>query len=145
MAHRDDRVVDRGGVAEPPTGGDDGAVGIVDLVVAALASVLQHGRRGAGIGEPLVEGVEHRLDDVGRARDGLAREPEDGQDPLVAGILAVGAATRRPVVEEDGSLAVATVMSVTLSTDHRVLDGALAAQWLAAFVARIENPLQILL
>ncbi|WP_278102184.1 2-oxo acid dehydrogenase subunit E2 [Microbacterium proteolyticum] len=66
-------------------------------------------------------------------------------NPPHAGILAVGAATRRPVVEEDGSLAVATVMSVTLSADHRVLDGALAAQWLAAFVARIENPLQILL
>ncbi|MCT2086914.1 2-oxo acid dehydrogenase subunit E2 [Microbacterium enclense] len=66
-------------------------------------------------------------------------------NPTHAGILAVGAATRRPVVEEDGSLAAATVMSVTLSADHRVLDGALAAQWLAAFVARIENPLQILL
>ncbi len=66
-------------------------------------------------------------------------------NPPHAGILAVGAATRRPVVEEDGSLAAATVMSVTLSADHRVLDGALAAQWLAAFVARIENPLQILL
>lgn len=66
-------------------------------------------------------------------------------NPPHAGILAVGAATRRPVVEEDGSLAVATVMTVTLSADHRVLDGALAAQWLAAFVARIENPLQILL
>lgn len=66
-------------------------------------------------------------------------------NPPHAGILAVGAATRRPVVEADGSLAAATVMSVTLSADHRVLDGALAAQWLAAFVARIENPLQILL
>lgn len=66
-------------------------------------------------------------------------------NPPHAGILAVGAATRRPVVEKDGSLAVATVMSVTLSADHRVLDGALAAQWLAAFVLRIENPLQILL
>lgn len=66
-------------------------------------------------------------------------------NPPHAGILAVGAATRRPVVEDDGSLAAATVMSVTLSADHRVLDGALAAQWLAAFVARIENPLQILL
>lgn len=66
-------------------------------------------------------------------------------NPPHAGILAVGAATRRPVVEEDGSLAAATVMSVTLSADHRVLDGALAAQWLAAFVARIEDPLQILL
>lgn len=66
-------------------------------------------------------------------------------NPPHAGILAVGAATRRPVVEADGSLSAATVMSVTLSADHRVLDGALAAQWLAAFVARIENPLQILL
>ncbi|PVE76197.1 2-oxo acid dehydrogenase subunit E2 [Microbacterium testaceum] len=66
-------------------------------------------------------------------------------NPPHAGILAVGAATRRPVVGEDGSLAAATVMSVTLSADHRVLDGALAAQWLSAFVARIENPLQILL
>lgn len=66
-------------------------------------------------------------------------------NPPHAGILAVGAATRRPVVEADGSLAAASVMSVTLSADHRVLDGALAAQWLAAFVARIENPLQILL
>lgn len=66
-------------------------------------------------------------------------------NPPHAGILAVGAATRSPVVEADGSLAAATVMSVTLSADHRVLDGALAAQWLAAFVARIENPLQILL
>lgn len=66
-------------------------------------------------------------------------------NPPHAGILAVGAATRRPVVDADGSLAAATVMSVTLSADHRVLDGALAAQWLAAFVARIENPLQILL
>ncbi|CAH0181305.1 2-oxo acid dehydrogenase subunit E2 [Microbacterium sp. Bi128] len=66
-------------------------------------------------------------------------------NPPHAGILAVGAATRRPVVDADGSLTAATVMSVTLSADHRVLDGALAAQWLAAFVARIENPLQILL
>lgn len=66
-------------------------------------------------------------------------------NPPHAGILAVGAATRRPVVLSDGSLASATVMTVTLSADHRVLDGALAAQWLAAFVARIENPLQILL
>ncbi len=66
-------------------------------------------------------------------------------NPPHAGILAVGAATKRPVVDDDGELAVATVMSVTLSADHRVLDGELAARWLAAFVARIENPLQILL
>ncbi len=64
-------------------------------------------------------------------------------NPPQSGILAVGAATQRPVVV-DGELSVATVMTVTLSADHRVLDGALAAQWLAAFVKRIENPVSIL-
>jgi len=65
-------------------------------------------------------------------------------NPPHSGILAVGAASARPVVDADGALAVATVMTVTLSADHRVLDGALAAQWLAAFVRRIENPLSML-
>lgn len=65
-------------------------------------------------------------------------------NPPHAGILAVGAAAPRPVVDADGQLAVATVMTVTLSADHRVLDGALAAQWLAAFVTAVENPLSIL-
>lgn len=66
-------------------------------------------------------------------------------NPPHAGILAVGAAERRPVVGADGALTVASVMSVTLSADHRVLDGALAAQWLAAFVTKIENPLSMLI
>lgn len=66
-------------------------------------------------------------------------------NPPHAGILAVGAAARQPVVEDDGSLAVATIMTVTLSADHRVLDGAIAAQWLAAFQRRIENPVSILI
>lgn len=65
-------------------------------------------------------------------------------NPPHAGILAVGAAGKRPVVTADGELAVATVMTVTLSADHRVLDGALAAEWLAAFVRRIEDPLGII-
>jgi pyruvate dehydrogenase E2 component (dihydrolipoamide acetyltransferase) len=65
-------------------------------------------------------------------------------NPPHSGILAVGAASRRAVVGEDGELKAASVMSVTLSADHRVLDGALAAQWLAAFTARIENPLSLL-
>lgn len=64
-------------------------------------------------------------------------------NPPQAGILAVGAARPQPVVV-DGALAVGQVMSVTLSADHRAWDGALAARWLAAFVARIENPLTIL-
>jgi pyruvate dehydrogenase E2 component (dihydrolipoamide acetyltransferase) len=66
-------------------------------------------------------------------------------NPPHSGILAVGTADRRPVVNDDGELAVATVMTVTLSADHRALDGALAARWLAAFAARIENPLSLLL
>lgn len=64
-------------------------------------------------------------------------------NPPHSGILAVGAAERRAVVEGD-TLVPATVMSVTLSADHRVLDGALAARWLAAFTERIENPLSLL-
>lgn len=66
-------------------------------------------------------------------------------NPPQSGILAVGAAQRRPVVGADGQLEVGTVMTVTLSADHRVLDGAVAAQWLAAFQRRIENPLTILI
>jgi pyruvate dehydrogenase E2 component (dihydrolipoamide acetyltransferase) len=57
-----------------------------------------------------------------------------------SGILAVGAARPQPVVV-DGALDVATVMRCTLSVDHRAIDGALAARWLAAFTARLENPL----
>lgn len=65
-------------------------------------------------------------------------------NPPQSGILAVGAAAPRPVVNEDGVLGVATVMTVTLSADHRVLDGALAAEWLAAFQKRIEQPMSLL-
>ena len=59
-------------------------------------------------------------------------------------ILAVGAGQQRPVVK-DGALAVATVMSCTLSVDHRVVDGAVGAEFMAAFKALIEDPLTMLL
>lgn len=65
-------------------------------------------------------------------------------NPPQAGILAVGAAEQRPVVGSSGELEIGTVMTVTLSADHRVLDGALGAEWLAAFVRRIEHPLTML-
>lgn len=65
-------------------------------------------------------------------------------NPPQSGILAVGAAKQRAVVD-DGVLVVGTVMTATLSADHRVIDGAVAAEWLAAFVKRIENPLSILI
>ena len=64
-------------------------------------------------------------------------------NPPQSGILAVGAASPRAIVE-DGQIVVANIMTVTLSADHRAVDGALAAQWLSAFVKRIENPLSML-
>ncbi|MBV0912957.1 pyruvate dehydrogenase complex dihydrolipoamide acetyltransferase [Anianabacter salinae] len=65
-------------------------------------------------------------------------------NPPHGAILAVGAGVKKPVVGEDGELAVATVMSVTLSVDHRVIDGALGAQLLAAIKENLENPLGML-
>jgi pyruvate dehydrogenase E2 component (dihydrolipoamide acetyltransferase) len=65
-------------------------------------------------------------------------------NPPHGGILAVGAGEPRPVVK-NGALAVATVMSCTLSCDHRAVDGAVGAQFLAAFKTLIEHPLTMLL
>ncbi len=59
-------------------------------------------------------------------------------------ILAVGAGEQRPVVK-DGALAVGTVMSCTLAVDHRVVDGAVGAEFLAAFKKLIEYPMAMLL
>jgi len=65
-------------------------------------------------------------------------------NPPQACILAVGAGEQRPVVK-DGSLAVATVMSCTLSVDHRAVDGAIGSEYLSAFKRLIEDPLSMLL
>ena len=65
-------------------------------------------------------------------------------NPPQGSILAVGAGVKKPVVGEDGELTVATVMSVTLSVDHRVIDGALGAQFLAAIKENLENPMGML-
>ena len=65
-------------------------------------------------------------------------------NPPQGAILAVGAGEERPIVR-DGALAVATVMTVTLSCDHRAVDGAVGAQWLQSFKSFIENPVTMLL
>lgn len=65
-------------------------------------------------------------------------------NPPQGAILAVGAGEQRPVVV-DGALTVATVMTVTLSADHRAIDGAVAAQWLQSFKGFVENPVTMLL
>ena len=64
-------------------------------------------------------------------------------NPPHASILAVGAGVKKPVVKGD-AIAVATVMSVTLSVDHRVIDGALGAEFLAALKGYLEDPLAML-
>ncbi|MCL4066726.1 pyruvate dehydrogenase complex dihydrolipoamide acetyltransferase [Pseudomonas sp. GX19020] len=65
-------------------------------------------------------------------------------NPPHGAILAVGAGLKKPVVAEDGSIGVATMMSMTLSVDHRVIDGALGAQFLKAVVEALENPVTML-
>ena len=65
-------------------------------------------------------------------------------NPPQAGISAIGAGEQRPVVK-NGQLAVATVMTCTLSADHRVIDGAIGAEFMAAFKKLIEEPLGMLL
>ncbi len=65
-------------------------------------------------------------------------------NPPQAAILAVGAGEKRPVVRE-GALAIATMMTCTLSVDHRVIDGVLGAGWLSAFKGIIEDPLSLML
>lgn len=65
-------------------------------------------------------------------------------NPPQSAILAVGAARPEPVVR-DGELVAATIMRYTLSVDHRAVDGAVAAQWLRAFTAILDEPVRILL
>jgi pyruvate dehydrogenase E2 component (dihydrolipoamide acetyltransferase) len=136
----------------------------VDLAVAVAT--------GSGLVTPVVRGVDRLplaelaatvADLVARAREGRLRQEElEGGtltvtnlgmygteefaaiiNPPQSAILAVGAARQEPVVT-DGALAVATVVHVTLSADHRVIDGALAAEWMTAFVAAVEEPLRLL-
>jgi pyruvate dehydrogenase E2 component (dihydrolipoamide acetyltransferase) len=65
-------------------------------------------------------------------------------NPPHGSILAVGAGIKQPVVKPDGTLGVATVMSMTLSVDHRVIDGALGAEFLSALIANLETPMAML-
>jgi pyruvate dehydrogenase E2 component (dihydrolipoamide acetyltransferase) len=102
---------------------------------------------------------------IGRAREGkITREDMDGStftvsnlgafdvdhfiaiiNPPDAAILAVGSAKKVPVVTEEGELAVGTRMKATISADHRVTDGAEAAQFLQAFKGLLEEPLRLLI
>ncbi len=140
-----------------------------DGVDIAVAVATEDG----GLLTPVVRGVDRLsvtevsaavADLAGRAREGRLRqeELEGGSttvsnlgmygtrefaailNPPQATILAVGAAVEAPVVV-DGHLEVGRTMRCTLSADHRAVDGALAARWLAAFTEAVENPLVALL
>jgi pyruvate dehydrogenase E2 component (dihydrolipoamide acetyltransferase) len=65
-------------------------------------------------------------------------------NPPQGAILAIGAGEQRPIVK-DGALAVASMMTCTLSVDHRAVDGAVGAEYLAAFKKLIEDPLTMLI
>ena len=127
----------------------------------------------AGLVTPVLRGVESmKLSAIARGAADLARRARDRRllqheleggtfsvsnlgmygtpefsaiiNPPQSGILAVGAARQQPVVV-DGAVVPATVLRCTLSVDHRAIDGALAARWLAALTARLENPLGALI
>jgi pyruvate dehydrogenase E2 component (dihydrolipoamide acetyltransferase) len=65
-------------------------------------------------------------------------------NPPHGSILAVGAGTKKPIVMKDGNISVATIMSMTLSVDHRAIDGALGAEFLARIAYYLENPVNML-
>jgi pyruvate dehydrogenase E2 component (dihydrolipoamide acetyltransferase) len=110
-------------------------------VISARAAELTQRARDGKIQQHELEGGSFSVSNLG-----MFGVPEFSAilNPPQSGILAVGAAIQRPVVD-DGELKVGTVMTVTLSADHRVIDGAVAAAWMAAFVHRIQNPLTILI
>jgi pyruvate dehydrogenase E2 component (dihydrolipoamide acetyltransferase) len=136
----------------------------VDVAVAVAT--------GSGLVTPVLTSVERRSiteiavatqDFVARAREGRLQQQEleggsvtvtnlgmYGVDefaaiinPPQAAILAVGAAKQEAVVT-DGRLEVATVLRVTLSVDHRPVDGAVAAQWMTTLVGLLQRPARIL-
>src|SRR6478609_2774083 len=126
-----------------------------------------------GLVTPVIGGIENLSlsslsrkikDAVGRANDGKLQQSElEGGtltisnlgmfgveefdaiiNPPQAGILAVGAAVRQPVIGDDGEITAATIVKVVLSVDHRPVDGVVGAKWLARFKELIEHPIQII-
>jgi pyruvate dehydrogenase E2 component (dihydrolipoamide acetyltransferase) len=146
---------------------DDGMVLFDDVDISVAVAIPD------GLITPIIRKADHKglatisremKDLAGRARVGKLK-PEEFQgggfsisnmgmfgvsefaaiiNPPQSAILAVAAGQKRPVVKND-SLAIATVMTVTLSVDHRVVDGALGARWLREFKRIIEDPLSLLL
>ena len=130
-------AVDGGLVTPVIRDADHLTLGEISRTVADLAERARAGR----LRQPELEGGSFSISNLGMYG---TREFSAIINPPHSGILAVGAVRQAPVVE-DGALVVGSVMTITLSADHRVLDGALAAQLLAAIVERIENPVRALI
>ncbi|MBB5826034.1 2-oxo acid dehydrogenase subunit E2 [Micromonospora carbonacea] len=130
-------VATEGGLVTPVLRGVDRMS--VSAVAAATRDFADRARRGA-LRQHELEGGSATVTNLGMYG---AEEFSAILNPPQATILAVGAARREPVVTDAGELAVATVLRVTLSVDHRAVDGALAAQWMREFVAILEQPLRI--
>ncbi|MDG4820010.1 dihydrolipoamide acetyltransferase family protein [Micromonospora sp. WMMD956] len=131
-------VATEGGLVTPVLRGVDRMS--VSAVAAATRDFADRARRGA-LRQHELEGGSATVTNLGMYG---AEEFSAILNPPQATILAVGAARREPVVTDAGELAVATVLRVTLSVDHRAVDGALAAQWMREFVAILEQPLRII-
>jgi len=108
--------------------------------VAAAASDLVGRARSGGLQQEELEGGTLTVTNLGMfGTEGFAAII----NPPQSAILAVGAALERPVVTK-GRLKVGTVMNFTLSVDHRPIDGATAAQWMATFISLLQEPVRIL-
>jgi pyruvate dehydrogenase E2 component (dihydrolipoamide acetyltransferase) len=131
-------VATDGGLVTPVVRGVDRLP--VSQVAAATGDLADRARRGA-LRQDELEGGSATVTNLGMYG---TEEFTAIINPPQSMILAVGAARREPVVTAGGDLAAATVLRVTLSVDHRAIDGALAARWMRAFLDLLEHPLRIL-
>lgn len=130
-------VATEGGLYTPVVRGvDQLSIPEINTQIRALAEKA----RGGTIKQEEIEGGSFAVTNLGMFG---TEEFSAILNPPQSGILAVGAA-REKAVAVDGELQVAQVMTVTLSADHRAVDGALAAEWMVAFKNAIENPLSLL-
>ncbi|MBW4042731.1 MAG: 2-oxo acid dehydrogenase subunit E2 [Acidobacteria bacterium] len=130
-------VAIEGGLVTPVLRGVDRRS--IGEVATASADLVDRARRGR-LKQDELEGGSFSISNLGMYG---VKEFSAIINPPQSAILAVGAAAPRAVVEGD-QVVVRRVMTVTLSADHRVIDGALAAQWIAAFVDLVEHPVRIL-
>ena len=109
--------------------------------LAASARELAAKARGRGLQADDLQGATFTVSNLGMFG---VRQFEAIINPPQGGILAVGATRREAREAKDGGVTFVTVLSVTLSCDHRAIDGALGARFLADFKARVEAPLSLL-